>query len=726
MKKIIVVFLLCAMLLPMLAGALPVGASDRDLTVDGIKKGLTEAYSHLTAYAGIRIFDIMAGYLNAEVDPEDTNNIISGNSDMPDIVYERAVKLVGYGLDYGSKEPGSYDISTRADLLKVLQNHYTESAANAFIDFLKDSLMYIRIRNGGELYIIKDPKNSPIYTEYPYSISSIDWVENVDVNGSNATAYVWISAYNKIKNIGEYMRVPIEYELVNGEWLIAENVFFTKIFTQDADKYVVEFEKYKTPMTPSLDGDTLSLSDVRWLVETTEALLMGLSNNFVSYHEEDLYGVMMNVNSDWESIRPYEKTDMPEYIKNAGFGKVNQLYFSRPVMFDIIIESRADFDGFLRELFTPSAAADFTNSLTDRMHVLYFSDHDVYMNTDRRYEADMSELIKVNDIKSIEYNGNTAKAVLELLVKPRYEFDTKTVTVPFEFEKAEGGWRISKNPYGSELHSDYMDALPDNYRDAFPEICPLPELTGELTREYAELLCEKVYRTYTVFNFGNIANIRTIGEADPYYEDYRIIRKEISNVLLKYDRELNDVFVDYRLVEPDREFDFLGRKLRSLNDVYGMLSGLVTEDIAHYLNAGIYSGSGLFCEDRSGRLLMRIPESDSAEYCYLDSFGDFKQSGNRATLEVFMIKLGNTNHDEENKDYIHGVWDEKVTVNFIKTKDGWRISGGTMFSLLYGDSYTENEPLPSPETADATPMLVLISLISLAGACEAIRRRKAR
>ena len=38
MKKIIVAVLLCAMLLPMLAGALPVGASDSDLTVDNIKK----------------------------------------------------------------------------------------------------------------------------------------------------------------------------------------------------------------------------------------------------------------------------------------------------------------------------------------------------------------------------------------------------------------------------------------------------------------------------------------------------------------------------------------------------------------------------------------------------------------------------------------------------------------------------------------------------------------
>ena len=721
MKRIIVVLLLCAMIMPMLAGTLPVGASDSDLTVDGIKKGLSDAYAYLTAYAGMSSFDIFGRRLKVEVDPGDTNNIFSGSADSPDIVYERSKKLVGSALD-----SDSYDISTRSDLLNVLKNHYTESAANAFIDFLKDSLIYIRIRNDGELYIIKDPKNSPFYTEYPYSISRIDWVENVDVNGSNATAYVWISAYNKSKKIGEYMRVPIEYELVNGEWLIAENVFFTKIFTQDADKYVVEFEKYKTPMTPSLDGETLSLSDVRWLVETAEALLMGLSNNFVHYHKEDPYGVVMNVNSDWESIRPYEKTDMPEYIKNAGFGKVNQLYFSRPVMFDISIESRADFDGFLRELFTPSAAADFTNSLTDRMHVLYFSDNDVYMNTDRRYEADMSELIKVNDIKSIEYNGNTAKAVLELLVKPRYEFDTKKVTVPFEFEKAEGGWRISKNPYGSELHSDYMDALPDNYRDAFPEICPLPELTGELTREYAELLCEKVYRTYTVLNYGKIANIRTTGAVNPYYEDYSIIQKKLSSVLLIYDREFYDAFPGYYRVDPDREFDFLGRKLRSLNDVNKMLAEIVTDDIGSYLKSSYLYGSSIFVEDRSGRLFMYMPESSSYDYCYLNSFGAFKQSGNSASLEVFMIKQGNTNSDPENKDYIEGLWDERVTVNFIKTKDGWRISGGTMFELLYGDSYNENKPSPSPSTGDSILMLVLISAISLAGVCVTVKKRKIR
>ena len=141
MKRIIVVLLLCAMIMPMLAGTLPVGASDSDLTVDGIKKGLSDAYAYLTAYAGMSSFDIFGRRLKVEVDPGDTNNIFSGSADSPDIVYERSKKLVGSALD-----SDSYDISTRSDLLNVLKNHYTESAANAFIDFLKDSLIYIRIR----------------------------------------------------------------------------------------------------------------------------------------------------------------------------------------------------------------------------------------------------------------------------------------------------------------------------------------------------------------------------------------------------------------------------------------------------------------------------------------------------------------------------------------------------------------------------------------------------
>ena len=91
-----------------------------------------------------------------------------------------------------------------------------------------------------------------------------------------------------------------------------------------------------------------------------------------------------------------------------------------------------------------------------------------------------------------------------------------------------------------------------------------------------------------------------------------------------------------------------------------------------------------------------------------------------------MIKQGNTNDDEENKDYIEGLWDEKVNVTFQKTSDGWRISGGTMFSLLYGDTYTETDPSPSPETGDATPTVVFIAILSLAVCgCTALKKKRA-
>ena len=725
MKKIIVALLLWAMLMPMLMSVGAVGEEIPQLTFDHVEKELLEAYSYLVAYGGFRFFSYLSGSIKTEVDPSDTYSIYAGTAGLPDLVYERSTKLVGTALNYGSSENVVLNISTRTDLLNVLKNHYTESAANAFVSSLTDTLMSVRIKKNDALYIKKDLKNSALYKEFPYNISEIEWADKIEVNGNSAVAYVFLSVSDINTLESKLMHISVSFELVEGKWRLADNVFFTKIFTQEADKYIVEFENYKTPMTPSLDGDTLSISDISWLVETSNELLMALSSEGNTHYEEDPCGVWITAGYSFDNFRPYEEKDKPEHIRNASFGKLLSLNFSRPLYFNMKIEDSSDLSGFVREFFTPSAAENFIDSLTNRMNLLYFSGDDVYINMyGFRREADIDEIIKVNDIKSIEYNGTRANAELELLVQPRYEFDKKTVIVPMEFKKTEGGWRLSKNPYGSELHSDYMDSLPDNYRDAFPEICPLPDLTGDLTRKSAELLAERAYRIFTVFSYGSIANIRTNGEADPYYEDFSIIRKEISNSLIIYDTEIGDEFFDYQVVNTNREFDFLGRRLTSLNDVNAMLSEFITDNVASCMNT-CFGKYKTFCEDRSGRLLMFTP-GYFMDYYYLDSFGSFKQSGNRATLEVFMIKQGNTNDDEENKDYIEGLWDEKVNVTFQKTKDGWRISGGTMFSLLYGDTYTETEPSPSPETGDATPMLWLISVISLAGMCAVIRKRKTR
>ena len=57
-----------------------------------------------------------------------------------------------------------------------------------------------------------------------------------------------------------------------------------------------------------------------------------------------------------------------------------------------------------------------------------------------------------------------------------------------------------------------------------------------------------------------------------------------------------------------------------------------------------------------------------------------------------------------------------TTVTFQKTKDGWRISGGTMFSLLYDGTFLGYGPLPSPspETSDTAPIVVFVAFLSLA------------
>jgi hypothetical protein len=98
-------------------------------------------------------------------------------------------------------------------------------------------------------------------------------------------------------------------------------------------------------------------------------------------------------------------------------------------------------------------------------------------------------------------------------------------------------------------------------------------------------------------------------------------------------------------------------------------------------------------------------------YYYIIDYGAFTADESTAVLELTLGRFGFVYTDDMEYSYLEP---NKVNVTFQKTSDGWRISGGTMFSLLYGDTYTETEPSPSPETGDATPTVVFIAFISLA------------
>ena len=121
-------------------------------------------------------------------------------------------------------------------------------------------------------------------------------------------------------------------------------------------------------------------------------------------------------------------------------------------------------------------------------------------------------------------------------------------------------------------------------------------------------------------------------------------------------------------------------------------------------------------------------ECEAAEYSASAGGGaiDVTVNGNTATLDVTMGIMYADANEQGDLDFF--IDPKPTTVTFQKTKDGWRISGGTMFELLYDGTFPGYGPLPSPspETTDATPMLWLISVISLAGMCAVIRKRKTR
>ena len=63
------------------------------------------------------------------------------------------------------------------------------------------------------------------------------------------------------------------------------------------------------------------------------------------------------------------------------------------------------------------------------------------------------------------------------------------------------------------------------------------------------------------------------------------------------------------------------------------------------------------------------------------------------------------------------------TVEFTKTADGWRISGGTMFAVMLGES--EPSDVRPPNTGDETAILIaLLALSGLALVCVPRKRRK--
>ena len=103
-------------------------------------------------------------------------------------------------------------------------------------------------------------------------------------------------------------------------------------------------------------------------------------------------------------------------------------------------------------------------------------------------------------------------------------------------------------------------------------------------------------------------------------------------------------------------------------------------------------------------------------------YGELNVDGNKANM---VVTLGyNRETADSNGDMILVLDCEKVTVDFEKTSDGWRLSGGELFDEIYHDVPSQQTP-SSPNTSD--PTSVIIALLALSGLAIAVvptKRRK--
>ena len=734
MKKVIaltVALLLVLMLIPPTA----LGASEAELSLeDDITLKLNEAYDFLSGFAGFEESAITL-IMRMKTDPEDTANIISGQAGLPDMIFERSLSFEMLFETEDYVDSHLYSISTRSELIDALCGCYTPSAAEAVYSVLAETLMTVRTKNGDNLYVRKDNGVRNCLSLYGYRIRALPVVNEIDVSGNTAIASVIYEICTASYSDVRYLKVPISLEKVNGEWLIAENVFFTRIFSPDYENYLVEYGRFQSPIAPDLSGDTLSEAGISWLVENTNELLTtvaGLSS-ISERQESDLFYYNFYQNHS-DVVTPFADSDLPNYVKEKSFMRITSINLWKDsfVTYHFGMNGRDDLYGYLSEFLTDDALEDYVSVLTDRMRALYLTDEGVYVEKYYNRRTYLPVIAKVNGVKEIEYTEDGAVAEIELLSTARFELDPIYTTVSVRFRKTADGWRMAENIYGSKVYGELVDEPPAEYSKPVPDLFPLPDLSLPLTREGAMMIAERAYQVAYFFNFNEIHRARIVGEmTDGVYREgaYESVYGYIPMGLFSYPvpdvNDYLDTYNDnyYMIVNPNRDVDFFGKRITCLSDVDALVSEFATGMARDTLKL-FFSGEPVFIENNDGTL--RTQHRDrmmGTTYYRIIDYGAFTANESTAVLELTLGRFDLGYTDDREYSYLEP---NKVNVTFQKTSDGWRISGGTMFSLLYGDTYTENEPSPSPETSDTAPIVVFVAFLSLAVCgCTALKKKRA-
>jgi len=200
---------------------------------------------------------------------------------------------------------------------------------------------------------------------------------------------------------------------------------------------------------------------------------------------------------------------------------------------------------------------------------------------------------------------------------------------------------------------------------------------------------------------------------------------------LLFPPELN-VFGSYKRILKieiaDKKYD-----IETLSDVIAVIEKYYVSNLVNSLMICSIDGDITIYEGPNGKVYFH--EDDWMPWpCFVEiGFGNFKFKGESATLEIYSTRVSMS--------LVRYFC--KANIEFKKTENGWRVSGGPMFDLLtqkedhmkycYKYSYvddddTRKEVILNPNTSDPTfhaiPALTVAALASLAIPLYVVRRRR--
>ena len=252
-------------------------------------------------------------------------------------------------------------------------------------------------------------------------------------------------------------------------------------------------------------------------------------------------------------------------------------------------------------------------------------------------------------------------------------------------------------------------------------------------KEVAEALLKRGFEMYEALNYGSTTTVSVnIISFDPLKYDNLSIKEKYVDlgftgkaiyvpVAPNGTKFPMNIGAPYNEISPTNENEFFGRRITSMDDINSLLGEIFSGDaLARVKYDRIEKDFEKFIVGDNGNVYMLLcgeiqPRPLICEY------GELNVDGNKASMVVILGK--NRETADSNGDMALVLDCEKVTVDFEKTSNGWRISGGELFDRLYYDVPSQQTP-SSPNTGDETA--IILALLVLSGLAVAVVPRKRR